>query len=88
METFTDLPKVVCASADHVDLGPIKVECDVMDMEAFALAKVCESYQIPFHSIKYITDASDATMLQDWKENLKHGRCIVQFFEKKFILII
>jgi adenosylhomocysteine nucleosidase len=83
VETFTDLQKAVCASADHVDLGPIKVECDVMDMEAFALAKVCENYQIPFHSIKYVTDASDANMLQDWKENLKHGAIALSDFLKK-----
>jgi adenosylhomocysteine nucleosidase len=83
VDAFTNLPQAVCASADHVDLGPLKVVCDVMDMEAFSIAKVCENYQIKFNCIKYVTDTSNETMLQDWKTNLKlAGTALANFLKQ------
>ncbi len=32
------------------------MECDVMDMEAYALAKVCLLERVAFTSVKYVTD--------------------------------
>lgn len=42
----------------------------VVDMEAYALAKVCHNEGIPFACLKYITDNSDQTALSDWEANL------------------
>ncbi len=79
---FSNLPTASCASADHVDMGPVAEKYEVMDMEAFAIAKVCENYKIKFNSVKYVTDSSDATMLADWKINLKHGAVALSEFLK------
>ena len=53
---------------------------DVFDMEAYALAKVCRYYEVPFISIKYITDSANESSPKDWEENLAGG--IVEFKEQ------
>ena len=42
----------------------------VVEMEAFALAKVCYGFDIPFAAIKYVTDAADGEAGDDWQEGL------------------
>jgi adenosylhomocysteine nucleosidase len=46
---------------------------DVFDMEAYALAKVCRYYEVPFISFKYITDGANESSPKDWEENLADG---------------
>ena len=53
---------------------------EVVDMEAYALAKVCYLYGVPFISFKYITDGADEQAHEDWEANLADG--IVEFKEK------
>ena len=53
---------------------------DVFDMEAYALAKVCFVYDVPFISFKYITDNADEHSPKDWEENLADG--IKEFKER------
>jgi len=53
---------------------------EVVDMEAYALAKVCYNYGIPFISFKYITDGADEQAHEDWEANLADG--IVEFQKK------
>ena len=53
---------------------------DVVDMEAYALAKVCKLYDVPFISFKYITDDADSNAGDDWEENV--GKGIVKFKEE------
>ena len=47
---------------------------------AYALAKVCYHYDIPFISFKYITDGADEQAHEDWEANLASG--ILEFKEK------
>ncbi len=53
---------------------------EVVDMEAYALAKVCTYYAVPFISFKYITDGADEQAHEDWETNLADG--IVEFQKK------
>jgi adenosylhomocysteine nucleosidase len=53
---------------------------EVVDMEAYALAKVCYLYDVPFISFKYITDGADEQAHEDWEANLADG--IVEFKEQ------
>ena len=48
-------------------------EISVIDMEAYALAKVSYLYKIPFISFKYITDNLNSTGVSDWEQHVKHG---------------
>jgi adenosylhomocysteine nucleosidase len=84
VDPLTNLSRAICASADHVDMNENALKYEVMDMEAYAIAKVCEEYNVRFNSIKYVTDSSDETMLQDWKVNLKHGATALQKFLHDF----
>ncbi len=53
---------------------------DVYDMEAYALAKVCHMYNVPFISFKYITDNANESSPKDWEENCSDG--IIEFKER------
>ena len=58
---------------------------EVVDMEAYALAKVCYLYDVPFISFKYITDGADEQAHEDWEANLADG--IVEFQKKVLDLL-
>ena len=59
---------------------------DVVDMEAFAQAVVCEQMQIPFISVKYITDVISQNSLKVWEDKLADARCgLSRFFETHFL---
>lgn len=45
-------------------------ECDIVDMECYALAQVCEQRDIKFHSFKWVSDDGDSTK---WEANAKIG---------------
>jgi len=58
---------------------------DVFDMEAYALAKVCNYYNVPFISFKYITDNVNEHSVGDWNDNL--GKGVIQFKERVLDLL-
>lgn len=70
---FIDLPKAVCGTGDSFETGQPKVACDVVDMEGYALAKVCHKLGVRLISVKYITDGADDIAHLDWEENLLLG---------------
>ncbi len=55
---------------------------EVVDMEAYSLAKVCHYYNIPFISFKYITDGADEQAHEDWETNLSDG---IEVFKEKIL---
>lgn len=67
---FAQLPEGVCGTGDSFETGEPKVACTVVDMEAYAFAKVCLLEGVAFASVKYISDGSDETAASDWKESL------------------
>ena len=77
----------VCGTGDNfVDNIEDEIEyVDVFDMEAYALAKVCSYYYVPFISFKYITDNADEHSVGDWNDNL--GKGVIQFKERVLDLL-
>ena len=69
-----------CGSGDSFVEDRTNYYGEVVDMEAYALAKVCYHYDINFISFKYITDGADEQSHEDWEQNLANG--IVEFKEK------
>ena len=63
---------LTCYTGDSfaTDLTPYD---DVVDMEAYALAKTCRNFEIDFVSYKYITDNVNEKSANDWKENCSKG---------------
>ena len=69
-----------CGSGDNFVAKKIEMNVDVVDMEAYALAKVCKLENIKFRCFKFITDKADENATLDWIENCKNG---VKLFKKK-----
>lgn len=67
---FHELPHGVCGSGDSFLQGKCPVGSDIIDMEAYALARVCYLQSVPFACAKYITDGADDSAHLDWRENL------------------
>ena len=62
-----------CGSGDNFVEDKTNYYGEVVDMEAYALAKVCYLYDVPFISFKYITDGADGDANNDWEENVGKG---------------
>jgi|TARA_A100001391_G_C4958054_1_gene249087 adenosylhomocysteine nucleosidase len=69
-----------CGTGDNFVEDKTNYYGEVVDMEAYALAKVCYLYDVPFISFKYITDGADEQAHEDWEANLADG--IVEFKKK------
>jgi adenosylhomocysteine nucleosidase len=65
--------KLRCGTGDNFVNDNVDSYCDVFDMEAYALAKVCCYYDVPFISFKYITDNINEHSSKDWEENCSDG---------------
>ena len=48
-------------------------DIDLVDMEAFALKKICDLEKINFECYKYITDECDTCSKNDWNSSIKHA---------------
>jgi adenosylhomocysteine nucleosidase len=67
---FTRLPRAACGTGDSFETGGRPLEFDVVDMEAFALAKVCHVEGIAFACAKFVSDGADHAAASDWQANL------------------
>jgi nucleoside phosphorylase len=67
---FAQLPQGVCGTGDSCDTGTHAPHCDVLDMEAYALAKVCLHEGVDFACAKYISDGADHSSATDWSAAL------------------
>jgi adenosylhomocysteine nucleosidase len=68
---FSQLPQVHCSSGDSFATHLHAVTGDVVDMEAFALARVCLAEKVPFACAKYITDGADSEAAAAWEAALE-----------------
>ena len=62
-----------CGTGDSFVNRKINMKVDVVDMEAYAIAKVCKLENIKFKCFKYISDNADHNANLDWNENLILG---------------
>lgn len=71
-ETIGSLPQGVCGTGDNFDSSEAAANFDVVDMEAYALALICQREKIPFLCLKYISDGADGGAGEDWQAALHH----------------
>ena len=74
--------KLRCGTGDNFVQTDKDTYSDVFDMEAYALAKVCHHYDVPFISFKYVTDNANEHSAGDWKDNCSDG---VREFKNKIL---
>lgn len=69
---------VVCGSGDRfvtaVDPWLLQHGVEVVDMELFAIASVCQREGIPWRSFKYISDHADRDSGSSWQDHLQGGK--------------
>ena len=71
-----------CGSGDNFVEDKTNYYGEVVDMEAYALSKVCYYYDVPFISFKYISDGADESSNDDWEENVSKG---IKIFREKVV---
>jgi adenosylhomocysteine nucleosidase len=82
---FPELPEGVLGTGDNFETtllpaadglppapghAPAVPRPTVIDMEGFAIAKVCALEAVPCCTLKYVTDGSDPNASNDWAQNL------------------
>jgi adenosylhomocysteine nucleosidase len=60
----------ICGTGDNFVTSGAMTEWNVVDMEAYALAKVCLTQGVPFGCFKYITDGADGQAASSWEAGL------------------
>ncbi len=68
---FNELPHGTCGTGDSFETDHAHERGEVVDMEAYALAKVCWFEGIDFACVKYISDGADEDASKHWQESLQ-----------------
>ncbi|MDA0617265.1 MAG: 5'-methylthioadenosine/S-adenosylhomocysteine nucleosidase, partial [Proteobacteria bacterium] len=64
----------ICGTGDSFEINITGDEpYDVVDMEAYALAKIAKAENIPFVCVKFISDGADNNAPQNWNDSLVIG---------------
>ena len=74
-----------CGTGDSFVAENPKLKTDLVDMEAYAIAKVCYLKKINFLCFKYISDDANQDASSNWKKNISKGK--FAFKEKLFELV-
>ncbi len=61
---------LTCGTGDSFWTPKNKKNFEIVDMEAYALAKVCQDHGVKFRCFKFISDGGDP---DEWKENVSKG---------------
>jgi adenosylhomocysteine nucleosidase len=79
---FPELPAAVCGTGDRFETGRPAVDCDVIDMEGYALAKVCHLEGAELGAVKFVTDGADGNAGVDWHDNLpRAARAFLEHYD-------
>ena len=69
---------IIVGSGDTFATSTPEIKCDLVDMEAYAIARVCKKYDIEFKCLKYVTDNADESSAKSWEENIATGSVLFQ----------
>ena len=75
-----------CGTGDSFVTQTPKLKTDLVDMEAYAIAKICYLKDIKFRCFKYISDNANAEANDDWIKNISFGKKL--FIERMKDLMI
>ena len=65
---------LTCSTGDNFVSDPnLEIPADVVDMEAYAIAKVCQYHNVNFRCFKYISDSADENATKEWYETVADG---------------
>ena len=75
-----------CGTGDSFVTQTPKLKTDLVDMEAYAIAKICYLKDIKFKCFKYISDNADEGASDDWIKNVSIGKKL--FIERMKNLVL
>lgn len=66
------LPVTTCYTGDSflTEKKPDSIY-EVIDMEAYALARTCAHFDVPFAALKFVTDGANGQAATDWRQSLE-----------------
>lgn len=68
-------PGMTCSTGDNFVMNPqLHIPTDLVDMEAYAIAKACEKYHVEFLCFKYVSDQANSTADTDWRNSVAQGQ--------------
>ena len=73
-----NISKGICGSGDQFEMEHNNHEYNVIEMEAYALAKVCKEENLPFLCLKYISDGADGNAVDDWQTEVKKAASLLR----------
>ncbi len=64
-----------CSTGDNFvnDTSNMGLIADVVDMEAYAIAKACKEGQVNFRCFKYVSDQADENASEEWTKTVADG---------------
>jgi adenosylhomocysteine nucleosidase len=66
---------LTCSTGDNfVTNSNLLIPADVVDMEAYAIAKVCKKHNIEFLCYKFVSDGANSDSLIDWRSTVSQGQ--------------
>ena len=68
-----DVDGLSCGTGDNFVSAPPEMNSDLVDMEAYALAKICQQKGVEFHCFKFISDNANSDAANDWIQKLALG---------------
>jgi len=75
-------PGLCCGTGDNFVSAAPELDSDLVDMEAFALAKICQDKLIDFYCFKFVSDNANDSAADDWSKRLAFG---AQLFADNFL---
>ena len=75
-----------CGTGDSFVTQTPKLKTDLVDMEAYAIAKICYLKDIKFRCFKYISDNADKGANHDWIKNVSIGKKLFIEMMKNLVL--
>lgn len=74
LKTYLDnYPKGICGTGDNFETEQSRLECDLVEMEGYAIAKVCRNLNVDVTLLKFVSDGSDHHAPRDWDKNMAAG---------------
>ena len=66
---------LTCSTGDNfVTDSNLLIPADVVDMEAYAIAKACKKYNVEFLCYKFVSDGANDESLADWNLMVSQGQ--------------
>jgi adenosylhomocysteine nucleosidase len=72
---------LTCSTGDNfVTNSNLEIPADLVDMEAYAIAKVCKKHKVEFLCYKFVSDGANEDSLNDWRTTVSQGQ--VHYLDK------